>query len=100
MANLENQLLIEQLQRLPWFREPTSAEIDGACFHAHPEFNMLDAGGRSAIREQAVRWLRAWKAQANAKQFEAEPIPQYKRRDQRGVRTHDVQRTSRNTRRT
>jgi hypothetical protein len=83
MSNLERNMLVEQLQTLPWFKEPTSAEIDGACFHAHPEFNALDAGGKAAIREQSVRWLRAWKAQANARWLEAEPMPQYRRRDQR-----------------
>jgi hypothetical protein len=78
-----NNMLIEHLQKLPWFREPSSSEIDGACLYANSHFNLLDSNAQRQMREDARQWLRAWKAQANVKWLEAEPAPQYRRRDKR-----------------
>jgi hypothetical protein len=76
----EMKLLTDHLQQTPFFREPTSSEVDGACFHADSGFNLLTREEQNTQREAARRWLRAWKAQASVKWLEAPAIPTYKPR--------------------
>ena len=76
----EMKLLTDHLQQTPFFREPTSSEVDGACFHADSGFNLMTREQQAAQRESARQWLRAWKAQMNMRWLEAPAAPTYKPR--------------------
>ncbi len=82
MENIEVKMLTDALQQTPWFREPTGAEIDGACFMADTQFNFLNPAKQAERRNEARMWLRAWKAQARLEHLEAKPLV-YKRRDKK-----------------
>ena len=75
--------IINQLQQTPLFREPSSAEIDGACLRADPNFNFMSEAERAGRRNEARQWLRAWKNEARIMGFQAPELPKYKPRHER-----------------